>query len=184
MEIDFLAQKHQRQTDAALQELELSLARILSPDEPHPVCRCDSRLDRKAFKGKTWATRQRPWVDRLACAFVIQTFIDPQSQVSLAGKPQELRDAVSFDLDGTHSSHIGAKVSFEVLLASFDLETPALQRVGHLVYFLDVGGLQPPEATGIESVLAGCGTPLRIETTACSRRHVPSLMDTRPSPRR
>ena len=42
-----------------------------------------------------------------------------------------------------------------VLLASFDLEQPALKRLGALVHFLDVGGVQPPEAVGIESVLGG-----------------------------
>jgi hypothetical protein len=30
-----------------------------------------------------------------------------------------------------------------------------LQRIGALVHFLDVGGVQPPEAVGIESALAG-----------------------------
>jgi hypothetical protein len=46
-------------------------------------------------------------------------------------------------------------VSFEVMLASFGLETPALKRFGTLVHYLDVGGIQPPEAAGIESVLSG-----------------------------
>lgn len=41
------------------------------------------------------------------------------------------------------------------MLASFDLDKPALKRLGALVHFLDVGGVQPPEAVGIESVLAG-----------------------------
>ena len=49
----------------------------------------------------------------------------------------------------------GGKVSFETLLASFGLETPALLRLGALVHFLDAGGVQPPEASGIEKVLAG-----------------------------
>lgn len=43
----------------------------------------------------------------------------------------------------------------QVLLASFGLEIPALQRFGALVHFLDVGGVQPPEAVGVESALAG-----------------------------
>jgi hypothetical protein len=156
VEIDFFGSEAQKQTDAALQELELSLARILSPDEPRPVAGAIARLDRKAFKGKTWATRQRPWVDRLACAWLIRTFIDPKAKFLWLETPKKCpKDAIGFDFDGAQFSHVGAKVSFEVLLASFDLETPALQRVGHLVHFLDVGGLQPPEATGIESVLAG-----------------------------
>jgi len=41
------------------------------------------------------------------------------------------------------------------LQASFGLEAPGLQRVGALVHYLDVGGAQPTEATGVERVLAG-----------------------------
>jgi hypothetical protein len=46
-------------------------------------------------------------------------------------------------------------VTFEVLLASFGLDQPALHRIGVLVHYLDAGGVQPPEASGVESVLAG-----------------------------
>ena len=35
------------------------------------------------------------------------------------------------------------------------LPQPAIARLGLLVHYLDVGGVQPPEAAGIESVLAG-----------------------------
>ena len=44
---------------------------------------------------------------------------------------------------------------FEVLLASFGFDAPELKRFGALVHYLDVGGIQPPEASGIEGVLAG-----------------------------
>ena len=37
----------------------------------------------------------------------------------------------------------------------FGLETPALRRLGVLVHGLDAGGVQPPEAAGVERVLAG-----------------------------
>ncbi len=64
-------------------------------------------------------------------------------------------DALGFDFDGATFSHVGSRVSFEVLLASFGLEQAALKRLGALVHYLDVGGVQPPESVGIESVLAG-----------------------------
>lgn len=156
VEIDFFASEAQKQTEAGLQALELALARILSPDEPHPIDADIARLDPKAFQRRTWATRQRPWVDRLASAWLIQNFIDTQARFVWLENPQQCpQDAISFDFDGATFSHVGAKVTFEVLLASFGLESPPLQRMGHLVHFLDVGGLQPPEAAGIESVLAG-----------------------------
>lgn len=171
--IDFFASEAQKQTEAGLQALELALARILSPDEPHPVEADIARLDPKAFKGKTWATRQRPWVDRLASAWLIRTFIDAKAKFIWLESPKKCpKDAISFDFDGATFSHIGAKVTFEVMLVSFNLETPPLQRMGHLVHFLDVGGLQPPEACGIESVLAGMRESIqsddRLLQSACA----------------
>ena len=46
-------------------------------------------------------------------------------------------------------------MTFEVLVAAFDLGSPALQRLGTLVHGLDAGGVMPPEAAGVERVLAG-----------------------------
>ena len=156
VELDFFASEAAKQTEAALQELEQAVLRILSPEEPRPVQADIARLDRKAFQGKTWATRQRPWVDRLACAWLIRSFIDRKAKILwLESAAKCPKSAIGFDFDGARFSHVGARVSFEVLLASFELESPALSRLGHLVHFLDVGGLQPPEACGIESVLAG-----------------------------
>lgn len=156
VEIDFFDSEAQKQTDAALQELELVLARILSPDEPHPAVEAILLRDRTAYLGKTWATRKRPWVDRLACAWLIRRYIDPDAKLLWLASPQDCpKKAISFDFDGATFSHVGAKVSFEVMLASFALESAPLQRMGHLVHFLDVGGLQPAEASGVESVLAG-----------------------------
>jgi hypothetical protein len=62
---------------------------------------------------------------------------------------------LGFDFDGATFSHVGAKVTFEVLVTSFGLDRPGLQRIGALVHYLDVGGVQPVESVGIETVLAG-----------------------------
>lgn len=154
--IDFFPGEALQQTETALRQLELAIARILSPDEPHPVDGSIATLSLGDFQAKTWATRQRPWVDRLACAWLIRRFIDPQAHLLWLASPADCpNDAIGFDFDGAYFSHIDGRVSFEVLLASFSLETPALKRLGGLIHFLDVGGVQPPEAAGIESVLAG-----------------------------
>lgn len=154
--IDFFPGEAQLQTETALIQLELGIALILSPDEPHPVEGLIASLSIGDFRGKTWATRQRPWVDRLACAWLIRRFIDPHAHLLWLPSPADCpKDAIGFDFDGARFSHIDGSVTFEVLLASFSLETPALKRLGSLIHFLDVGGVQPPEASGIESVLAG-----------------------------
>ncbi len=155
-EIDFFPGEAYKQADAALQDLELAAARVLSPDEPHPVEGAIGRLQLGDYQGRTWATRRRPWVDRLACAWLIRRFIDPQARLLWLASPADCpADALGFDFDGATFSHVGARVTFEVLLASFSLESLALRRLGMLVHYLDVGGVQPPETAGVESVLAG-----------------------------
>lgn len=155
-ESDFFPNEAQKQADAALQDLELATARALAPDEPHPVQVAIARLQVADYQGRLWATRRRPWVDRLASAWLIRRFIDPQAQLLWLASPSDCPvDALGFDFDGATFSHVSTRVTFEVLMVSFDLECPALKRLGALVHYLDVGGVQPPEAAGVESVLTG-----------------------------
>lgn len=162
VEIDFFPAEAHRQTQAALHRLELALARTLSPDEPHDAHgEAADIAPRNAadFSGRVWATRRRPWVDRLGCAWLVRRFIDPQAQLlwldSVADCPP---DALGFDFDGATFSHTAGLVSFEVMVASFGLSPHPLSplaRLGQLVHYLDAGGVQPPEAAGVEAVLAG-----------------------------
>jgi hypothetical protein len=156
MAIDFFPGEAQRQTAAALQALEADAARAASPDEPHAVAAEITRLDVADYRGRVWATRRRPWVDRLASAWLIRRFIDPQARFVWLKSPADCpKRAIGFDFDGATFSHTGPWVTFETLLASFDLRTPALLRLGVLVHGLDAGGVLPPEAAGVERVLAG-----------------------------
>jgi hypothetical protein len=155
--IDFFAGEAQRQAAAALLALEAALAQVQSPGEPHAAARdAVPRLDRADYRGQVWATRRRPWVDRLASAWLIRRFIDTDARFLWLKSPGDCpQRAVGFDFDGAAFSHVGARVTFETLLAAFGLETPALRRLGLLVHGLDAGGVQPPEAAGVERVLAG-----------------------------
>lgn len=156
VEIDFFHGEAQRQTDGILHDLELNCARILSPDEPRAMAAEIARLAAADYQGRRWATRRRPWVDRLASAWLIRRFIDPQASILWLASPADCPPAaLGFDFDGATFSHVGNRVTFEVLATSFGLEQPSLARLGRLVHYLDVGGVQPPEASGIESVLAG-----------------------------
>ncbi len=155
-DIDYYPGEAQKQAHAALLELETAVARVMAPDEPHPAGGAIGHLAIADYQRRTWATRQRPWVDRLACAWLIRRFIDPMATILWLAKPSDCPvDALGFDFDGATFTHVGARVSFEVLMASFGLESSALKRLGTLVHYLDVGGVQPAEASGIESVLAG-----------------------------
>lgn len=156
-DLDFFPGEARRQADSALQSLEALANQVLSPNEPRAEADATvARLWAGDFQGRTWATRRRPWVDRLACAWLIRRFIDRDARVLWLNSPEDCPpDALGFDFDGARFTHVGAKVSFEVLVESFGLGNSALDRVGALVHYLDIGGIPPPEAAGVEQVLAG-----------------------------
>lgn len=159
--IDFFPGEAQRQVQAQLDELDQALQARLSPGEPTPRETEITRLDAAAYQGRVWATRKRPWVDRMASAWLIQRFIDHQARFLWLAAPADCpADALGFDFDGakfTHTvTHAGNLVSFETLLASFALNgDPALARIAEIVHCLDAGGLPVPEAAGLETLLAG-----------------------------
>ena len=154
--IDYFPGKSKQQINSALQELEAALSRALSADEPHSRDQLITALNRDDYQGRVWATRKRPWVDRLACAWLIRRFIDPQARILWLDSPTDCpADALGFDFDGATFSHVGNRVTFETLQASFELEEPGLNRIAALVHYLDIGGIQPVEAAGIERLLAG-----------------------------
>ncbi|MBS68527.1 MAG: chromate resistance protein [Pseudomonas sp.] len=155
--IDFFPGEAQRQTLSLLDDLRDAIPRRMSPDEPTARQTDIPRLNRADYQGRTWATRARPWVDRLASAWLIRRFIDPSARIVWLASPSDCRNGwLGFDFDGAAFSHVGTKVTFETLLASFGLDSaPALVRLGKLVHCLDLGGLPVAEALGIESLLAG-----------------------------
>ncbi|MBF8701613.1 chromate resistance protein ChrB domain-containing protein [Pseudomonas putida] len=153
---DFFSGVPKAQADAALQELEAAIGRALSCDEPSAHDEAITRLERNDYQGRLWATRKRPWVDRLACAWLIRRFIDADARFIWLDRPEDCPDdALGFDFDGARFSHVGQRVSFETLIESFAIQQPGLARLAAVIHYLDVGGNQPSEAPGIERVLAG-----------------------------
>lgn len=93
----------------------------------------------------------------MASAWLIHRFIDPRASFRWLEKPADCpKRAVGFDFNGAEFSHVGARVTFEVLAASFGLDhDPRLARLGRLIRYLDIGGVPVPEAAGFASVMAG-----------------------------
>ena len=87
----------------------------------------------------------------------IARFIDSDAKFKWLAKPEDCpKKALGFDFDSAAFTHIGQRVTFEVLVASFGLEEDAaLMRICGIVHYLDVGGVMPPEAAGLEAVLKG-----------------------------
>jgi hypothetical protein len=154
--IDFSGETSIR-AEAQWRDFTNAVEAIQSPGEPQPTVGRIARRDRMQYQGRLWATRRHLWVDRVASAWLIQRFIDPSARFVWLDTPADCpSDALGFDFDGATFSHVGERVTFEVLLASFGLDGDrGLQRLGAMVHALDVGGTTTPEASGFEAVLAG-----------------------------
>ncbi|MFO1288501.1 MAG: chromate resistance protein [Rubrivivax sp.] len=157
---DFFPGDASAEAEAAWTEFDKRIASLLSPDEPHESKGRSARipkLDAGSYQGRTWATRRRLWVDRVASAWLIRRFIDRDARFQWLARPSDCpKRALGFDFDGATFTHVGDKVTFETLLASFGLEAdPGLARLAAIVHALDIGGEAVPEASGFEAVLAG-----------------------------
>ncbi len=155
--LDYFPGATRDQAASILEDLEHAAFDRLTPDEPHALQRRIKRLHRKDYQGRLWATRRRPWIDRLASAWLIGRFIDTDARFLWLEIPSACpEEALGFDFDGAPFTHAGAKVTFEVLLASFGLtKDAALDRLGGMVHYLDVGGIPAPEAAGLEMLIRG-----------------------------
>ncbi len=155
--IDFFPGEAAVEAQAAWVDFSKRIESLLSPDEPQETEGRVPRLELADYQGRVWATRRRLWVDRVASAWLIRRFIDKEARFQWLVKPSDCpKRALGFDFDGAAFTHVGNRVSFETLMASFGLEADAaLMRLAAMVHVLDVGGEPVPEASGFEAVMSG-----------------------------
>lgn len=141
----------------ALAALRREVELQLSPGEPAPSRAAIPQRAIAEYQGRTWATRKRPWVDRLGTAWLVRRFVDRQPRFVWLADPKKCpRSALGYDFDGATFTHVGDRVTFEVVAESFGLlGDPALQRLGALVRCIDVGGPPIDEAPGLEMLVRG-----------------------------
>jgi hypothetical protein len=110
-------------------------------------------------QGATWVTRAGVFVDRIASAWLIRRFIDPDARFKFVkvarypGAPGEFR----FDMVPAEFTHDGDMCTFEVLLDRFDLHEAGLIAISEVVHDIDLKDekFARSEAPGIEAVLGG-----------------------------
>lgn len=150
--LDFFPGDLQGRVKAALMEAEAAVHKLLFPSEPRGAAAPNEPLQRR-----TWATRKPAWADRLACAWLIRRFADPEGKVIWLEKTQDCpADAVGFAFDGARFGNSATQVTFEVMLQHFGMATnTALAKIGSIVHFLEVRDTPVPEAAGVQTLLQG-----------------------------
>lgn len=148
--IDFFRASARQDAAEALAMLE----RALTAGKPPPAAMAP-RLAAGDFRNRRWVTRPRPGVDRMASAWLIRRFIDPNSTFTFRDRPKG--DEVPFDMFVGDFSHQGSLCTFETLAERFDLREPSVVRVGQIVHDLDLkeNRYATPEAPAVDRLVSG-----------------------------
>jgi hypothetical protein len=127
------------------------------------------------YQGRTWFTRKKPFIDRMASAWLIRRFVDSKAdfkfinESDLAGVGGNA--ATTFDIRDAEFTHIGDQCTFEVLMKSFGIKDKAVRKIAEIVHDLDVKDDKygDPEATGVEEILIGIRKTVKNDSEALER---------------
>lgn len=105
-----------------------------------------------------WATRRGCHVDRTACAWLIERFVDPEATFAFFEDPRDApEEATLFDVAGARLSHRGEDCSFETFLKEYSLQDPVLVEIAEIVHDADLMDEKyaRPESEGLDAIVRG-----------------------------
>ena len=106
-----------------------------------------------------WITREKVKVDRVACPWLIQRFIDHEPEFVFLPASTDwstISDGVVYDVEGCELGHHGEDVSFDTFLKKYGLTDPALLELAKIVRAADSRPSNPaPEGEGLRAVATG-----------------------------
>ena len=106
-----------------------------------------------------WITREKVKVDRVACPWLIQKFIDPEAEfVFLPADTNwsEVTKGIVFDVPNCELGHHGEDVSFDSILKKYQLNDSALHLLAEIVRAADSHPSNPhPAGEGLRWIAHG-----------------------------
>ena len=129
-----------------------------APPESKPAGVPPRRLD--DYQRMVWISRRRPFVDRMASAWLIRRFIDKNATFRLTDEKELAnpgKNEVAFDVSGGTFTHVGDLCTFEVLVKTFGLKDKAVRKISEIVHELDIRDdkYSNAESAGLEVILSG-----------------------------
>lgn len=148
-EVDFFHSRHSDKVKKLLGRIE---AMLYPRIEGTPAITASKISD---YKERRWVTRRRPYVDRLACVWLIRRFIDDKAVIRYADEPD--KNELSFDMKEAVFGHRGNFCSFEVMMRSFDIKDEGVRALAEIIHEIDLrdSKYRRPETEGVELVLKG-----------------------------
>ncbi len=110
-----------------------------------------------------WITRERPKIDRIACPWLIQKFIDKEAEFLYVPRDQVLSvaketGAIPYDVPNVELTHAGEFCSFDAFIKKYRLKDPALERLATIVRGADTDRNDlAPECSGLLAITLGLG---------------------------
>jgi hypothetical protein len=126
-----------------------------------------------SVRGATWVTRTDVHVDRIASAWLIRRFIDPEARFKFVAAKGYCPAAgeLRFDMFDAEYTHEGEACTFETLTKRFGLRVPALRIMGEIVH--DIDYKEPkfgrPETAGVEGIIRGIAQHYEEDTARLSQ---------------
>ena len=154
--------------------LEAIAARIRARARPEPAdAAAPARLDLRELSGRTWVTRRGVHVDRIACAWLIRRFLDPEARFKFVA-PRGYRvqtGEIRFDMYDAEFTHAGDRCTFEVLLDESGSKDAALRAVAEVVHDIDLKDAKfgRLETAGVALLLEGVARADRDDEVRLAR---------------
>ena len=108
-----------------------------------------------------WITREKPKIDRIACPWLINRFIDKEAEIiyvpfqDVISKAKEL-GATPFDVPGVEFTHYGNRCTFDYFLEKYKLTDKGLQTLALIVRGADTDRHNlAKQASGLWAISAG-----------------------------
>jgi hypothetical protein len=154
IELDFFDSSLRKEAERVLGRAEAMVKKLLgtAPDAPHASSEPEARTE---FFQRVWATRTPVSADRVAAAWLIRRFVDPEAKFALIGQTEKApQNALGFGYAGATFAKSDGRGAFDALLVHFELTANAgLAKLAQLIRALEGGGEKPPEAASVESLL-------------------------------
>lgn len=153
--IDFFKAPKQLQAETALRDLETTLIESRTTEQAAPT----KGGGLAGLSGKTWVTRKNVYVDRIACAWLVRRYADPEARFNFvdSGRYSPGPEDIRFDMAEAEYTHVMDKCSFEVMAERFGITDPALIQVTKIIHDIDLkeSAFGLPETAGIQALLDG-----------------------------
>lgn len=162
--IDFFSAKQGDQANVLLSDLESKLRKP-------PSRKAEIRTN--PYRKRVWVTRKGIHVDRIASAWLIRRFIDPQARFKFVAPKGYVPEQgeLRFDMFDAEFTHEGDRCTFEVLIDRISLRDRAVTPIAEAIHDIDLkeSKFGRPETPGLAQIVAAICTAHKEDAARLER---------------